>query len=270
MSLDRALQVGGVVVGLIGGGLAVVYPTKWAGLSLVGLGILVLLGATIWALASRHGVNEYKARQPITSAPAMAARKTKTPPVFQATANTRIVRYGFDLNAYLLIREQFYSKLENPADDHNVVNVALAQFLYRPDEGVDSYLHVSAHIFLHKPDGTLIRPELYNPVWDADEPKTSKEFYAGHAHDLIVAVFRLKDAANIVLYDHDPGKRDAAWEFFFTPKIHDADGKDFFVKVDLIPKRFPSEPLPKQSFWFQLTIDPQLEWAPVNPPEFAK
>lgn len=180
MSVDRALQVGGIVIGLIGAGFAVAYPTKWASWLLIGLGILILLGATIWTIASRHAIKEYKARQPPTSssAPAQVLKQTgianaphsefkpsnvfnpqlvlgtpapaapqrreveRHPSVFEATDNSRIETYGFDAETGHLIRERYEGNEADLPENITIVNVALAQFYYRPDQGVEPYLYV--------------------------------------------------------------------------------------------------------------------------------
>jgi hypothetical protein len=78
MSVDRTLQVGGTVIGLIGGGLLLLFPNaRWVGWSSVGLGVAVLVGATLWVVASRHGVSEYRLKHDVGT-------KAASPPVNQS------------------------------------------------------------------------------------------------------------------------------------------------------------------------------------------
>ena len=152
-----------------------------------------------------------------------------------------------------------------------IVKVALAQFYYRPDEGVEPYLYVSAHIFVYDSDGKALKPILYNTAWDNQDLDYSMDFYAGRTHDLILALGR-RDAEGIVLYEHATEKvhyEGYGSEIVMTPKLHPLDGKEFLVKVELAPKRV-NDPLPKQNFWFRLTTDPQLELTRIDPPDFAK
>jgi hypothetical protein len=310
MSVDRALQVGGIVIGLIGGGLVLFYPVKWIGLSSIGLGILIIFAAIIWTVASRHAIKEYKAQQPRTrsSAPAQALTQTgianaphnefkpssvfnpqlvlgtparvapqrrevqRHPSVFEATDNSRIETYGFDAQTGHLIRERYEGNEADLPDRITIVNVVLAQFYYRPDQGVEPYLYVSAHVFVYNSEGKPLKPLLYNTAWDNQDLDSSMDFYAGKVHDLILALVARENPKGIVLYEHAMEKityEGYGSEMVVTPKLHEIEGQDFFIKVELAPKRV-NDPILKQTFWFRLTVDPQLELTQIKPPEFAK
>ena len=242
---------------------------KSAGWLLIGLGVLIFLAAIIWTIASRHAIKEYKAQQPHPRSSALAQALTQTgianaphnefkpsnifnpqlvlstpapvapqrrevqrhASVFEATDNSRIETYGFDAQTGHLIRERYE---ENEADlpDHiTIVNVALAQFYYRPDQGVEPYLYVSAHIFVYDSDGKPLKPLLYNTAWDNQDLDSSMDFYAGRVHDLIVALVGRENPKGIVLYEHAREKitcEGYVSEMVVAPKLHEIEGKEFF------------------------------------------
>lgn len=98
------------------------------------------------------------------------------------------------------------------------------------------------------------------------------DFYAGKVHDLILALVARENPNGIVLYEHAMEKityDGYGSEMVVSPKLHEIEGKDFFIKVELAPKRV-NDPIPKQIFWFRLAIDPPFELTPIKPPWFAK
>ena len=71
MSIDRSLQVGGTILSLVGGGLIFLFPEKrWIGWSSIAAGVLILLGAAVWMIASRYAVAEYRRANRTVLAPA--------------------------------------------------------------------------------------------------------------------------------------------------------------------------------------------------------
>jgi hypothetical protein len=69
LSIDRAVGVGGITVGLIGSGIVVVWPDKrWLGWIVIGLGLLIAAFAVVWALAGWHARKEFERDRSISSA----------------------------------------------------------------------------------------------------------------------------------------------------------------------------------------------------------
>ncbi|HXI24045.1 MAG TPA: hypothetical protein VNG71_09220 [Pyrinomonadaceae bacterium] len=61
VSIDRAVAVGGVTIGLIGTGIVVLWPEKrWLGWVFIGLGLLIALLSIVWALAVWHARKEFE------------------------------------------------------------------------------------------------------------------------------------------------------------------------------------------------------------------
>jgi uncharacterized protein (DUF58 family) len=64
MSIDRAIGVGGVSIGLIGTGIVALRPDKrWLGWAFIALGLLIALFAIVWAAAVRHARKELEKTQ---------------------------------------------------------------------------------------------------------------------------------------------------------------------------------------------------------------
>ncbi len=194
-------------------------------------------------------------------------REPNAPSVFEATDNTRIVTYGFDGQTGHLIREPYYGREEDLPDHITIVNAALAQFHYRHDAGVEPSLHVSAHLFAHDSDRKPLKPLLYHTVWDNQDLDRQITFSAGKVHDLIVALFRRVNPEGIVLYEYatETLSHDFGTDVLVRPKLHDVKGTDFFIKIELTPKRW-NDPLPKQTFWFRLTLEPEPEFVRIGAP----
>ena len=66
-SLDRAIEIGGIVIGLVGTGIVVLWPDKrWLGLVLITVGVLIgVVGIVVWALtrSKRPDPNEAKLQE---------------------------------------------------------------------------------------------------------------------------------------------------------------------------------------------------------------
>src|SRR5205823_2234290 len=101
------------------------------------------------------------------------------------------VIYGFNRETGNLIREPYYDREEDVPENVAICNVALAEFHYRHDVGVEPTLHVGAYIFAHDSEQKLLKPVIYKTVWDNHDFDRVIRFSAGETHDLIVALFRL-------------------------------------------------------------------------------
>jgi len=187
MSIDRAVGVGGVSIGLIGTGIVALWPDKrWLGWVFIGVGVFIAVLSVVWALAVRYAHKQFESsavekaapsqrltqHAPITNtnnpifAPVFAPNFTQSQsqsqhakvervatrdPVFECRG-TRFRRYGLDTQTGKLIREQYDGDPSQVYDHIKFVEVALARFLYRPDPGIDPRLRVSAHVFICNDD----------------------------------------------------------------------------------------------------------------------
>jgi len=184
-------------IGLVATAIQWKYPEyKSLANGMLALAGLIMLGAIIAAIVRSMTIREYERRHPVAE-PAQQLRQTfkpvntntfqptvnvsvpvnqtqsrqererrTAPSVFEATDNTRVVRYFFDAQTGRLIREPYYGREEDMLSQISPVNTALAQFHYRHDEGVEPSLNVAAHIFVYDPAGKPLKPILYHTVWD--------------------------------------------------------------------------------------------------------
>jgi hypothetical protein len=281
----------GLILFFVGTGIQLRWP-EWKGLgtAFMVFGAIAALGIALWVVAQYFARKEFQATA-LNSAPAPRQRLSQTgignefmpqnvfsptvrvnvpvnqkqshgqtePPktrsVFEATDNTRIVTYAFDGHTAHLIREPYYGREEDLPNHISIINVALAQFHYRHDAGVEPSLHVSAHLFAHDSERKPLKPLLYHTIWDNSDLDRQISFSAGKVHDLIVALFRRENPESIVLYEH-ARETEYGTDVIVRPKIHEVKGKDFYIKIELTPKRW-NDPLPKQTFWFRLALQPE-------------
>jgi hypothetical protein len=284
-----------LILGLIGTGIQLRWPEqKWVGWVFIALGVAVAFGVIVWALAQRSALKGHAAlssrltvpthtqtlHAPITNtnnpvfAPVFAPnfnqsqtqqltaiQKETRDPVFEVRG-TPIPRYGFNTETGQLIRERYEGDPSQILDHIKFVDVALAKILYRQDRGVDPRLRISAHIFFYEvtPETQQLKDallEVYEPLWDDDEPHVSQEFSAGYVHDLILGLVPAVDQpSGVIGYEYGthlvPTYTGSEREFL--PKIHNLFGFDFLIKVDLIPKVANEIRCELPPFWFRLSL----------------
>jgi hypothetical protein len=189
-------------------------------------------------------------------------RKT---PVFERRG-ARIVTRILSLDERTFVREEYHGAAEDLPTHLRFTDAALARFYYCPDEGVDNYLYVTAHIFFHTPDVKLIR-EVFETVWDGPDNSDTQEFYTARAHNLIVALMPVLEPDRAYAYEHAEEVIDS---YIGTvrnvkPNLYRLEGDAFLVKVELIAKRM-NEFRGRQSFWFSLTLRPNYAFVEIEPP----
>jgi hypothetical protein len=294
-SIDRMLGVASLVLGLAGTGIAILWPTHRG----VGWGFLIAAAVTaliagVWVISRRYALKEYQSQVPQPGARGIPApaqtlnqtgisifnapnfsqsqsqeqthkrieQKVAREPVFECRG-ARFVRYGYNVNSGELIREPYVGRIEEVHDHITFVDAALARVYYRPDPGVDSRLRVNAHIFFYPrkdniPTGGTLN-EVYKAIWDGDEPHVSKEFSAGYAHELILALVPAKEPQGIIGYEYGNKilKTDYGNIDVFTPEIHTLFGKEFSIKVELIAKLAGQIRCTLPPLWFELRLLPE-------------
>ena len=213
---------------------------------------------------------------PVSQSQGVRAKPERTrDPVFECRS-TRFLRYGFDTRNGQLIREDCDVDPSQVYDYIKFVNTGLAKFLYVPEPGVDPRLVVSAHVFIYINKALdQVTPEelrawsakeqsrdVYQPVWDEDEPYPSIEFLAGRTHELIIGLVPAEDKPRgFIGYEYGKKRNPFADEYvlmnksIFSPELHNIQGQRFFIRVELIPKLWSEVRCKLPSFWFQLSFD---------------
>jgi hypothetical protein len=192
-----------------------------------------------------------------------AVEPPRNKPSFECRG-TRFVKWAIDTRTNELIKEDYTGSEDELMDCIGLLDTALARFYYRPDEGVDPSLYVTAHVAVYDSENKLLK-EIFETVWADSENSESMDFYTARAHELIVALLPRTDAVGIFAYEHaeEVIQTYMGRDIVFKPNVHAFEGKDFRIRVELIAKRL-NEFRAQQPFWFRLTLDPKPEFVEMK------
>jgi hypothetical protein len=210
MSIDRAVGIGGVSIGLIGTGIVALWPDKrWLGWVLIGVGGLIAIVSIVWALAIRHARKQFKS-PPVGEKIASASltqianahsefnpknefspkieihqnqSQAPTGPAPRTFAQPHIEFTNPALGMYVV---DAFNRLQRVNTDPNTM-VMLARFYYKPERNVPPYLFVKAHISIADAQGNPIKAR-YDGVWDGHYDSATIRFGTAETYSLVVAL----------------------------------------------------------------------------------
>lgn len=114
MLIDRTVAVGGVIVGLVGTGIVVLWPEKrWLGWVFIGLGLVIALISIVWTLAVSHARREFN-----QSHSKFAAMPIPSP---------QLISTGIDFKPHIEVKPTF-NQTQTPSPEQSQRQRDLARF----------------------------------------------------------------------------------------------------------------------------------------------
>jgi hypothetical protein len=275
LSIDRAVGVGGVTVGLIGSGIVVLWPDKrWLGWVLIGLGLLIAAFAVVWALARWQARKEFERELPIASISPVRQQLNQTAsphneqrnefsPKIEIHQNQAQVQPTVEPRSFSEPHIEFTNPLIAPrtidawgrlqvANGPPTVDVMLARFYFKPERSVPPYLFLKAHLSIADEEHVPIKAR-YDGTWDGHSDSSFIRLGTAQTGVLVVA---LLPPAN-----HNEGESILTWGFEglsadggFASDNAMLRGREFFLTIELVGK-YQSDVVLHESLNFSLNVN---------------
>jgi hypothetical protein len=126
------------------------------------------------------------------------------------------------------------------------VRAMLANFYYKPEQGVPPFIDLKAHLSIADASGKPMKTR-YNAVWDIGQEAEYKRFDTADIDDLIIAL--LLPDAGIATFEHKWRNSN------FRPESVPLLGSEFCFQLDLIGK-YQNETVMNKTMKFTLNTDP--------------
>ena len=295
LSVDRVIGVGGLVLTLIGSGIAVVWPDKRLGWIFIAAGLLIFLFAVVWVVARWHARKEFEREQ-----------QANRPPLGNQAQTTEVAHGGIHVNVGTIsqnadqhsvvaehespkaiepiVIERGLAQIEptkvdrytgevanlyraNSYDSNNSLadgEVAFAKFR-RDDDAPVAWIDAKASIeFLNSKNELLYRVDKAYWWQKEDHHYDVASFRLGDTPKMIVALIGGEGqvfpySGHYVAVNHVG--RHTIKDFVLETREKPLTDKMYIVRVEIIGTR-ENQKRVKQSFDYDLTIEPKPEFKP--------
>lgn len=292
MSIDRAVGVGGVSVGLIGTGIVVLWPDKrWLGWVFIAVGSGIGVLAVVWALARWHTQREFENRHSSTPPVLLPAQQLTQSPTINNSPTINVgpftqsnqseprletkeaVRPEVECTDCYFVDAALSSRNALDSDGGQPCEVAQADFYLKPIPESDPWIELRTQfVFYNQRGGRLKR--VADGVWREQGHVIQMPLNIGDTKRLVIALTVGTDAS-FSAYEY--GQQHTGRPRFLTtgevlhhvlaPKLVPLEASDLTVQVCLIGKYMNQLRL-NQEFWFglsgsysQIKQIPRPDWA---------